>query len=614
MVEKIVAQGSENVGAFARREVVGAKPVDDGGKLGVGLVKPPRVVSFLHQLGHFLDGVAENENVFVADFLADFHIGAVERADGDGAVQGELHVSCAGGFLARGGDLLGKIGRGNDALGERNAVVRHEGDFEFSLDPGIGVDLRADRVDRLDDKLGCVITRCSLGREDEDARRDIEIGILEQTAVEPEDMEEIKVLALVFVETLDLHVEDGGGVDLDAALVKDALGECFFVRVLDRHEFFAERGIIGRRFEFAQQVEIALPPAANGAGDEVGEARVAGHEPAARGDAVGLVVDAAGVEGVELGEEVALHQLRVKGSDTVDRMAADDAQVGHADHLVVAFLDEGEGALLGDVTGPLLFDLVEEVLVDLENDLQMTRQDLAEQADAPFLQRFGQKGVVGVGERACDDRPCLVPGEVVFVDKKALQFGNAHRRVGVVQLDGDLVGKLGPIGVVFLKAADDVAQRTGGEKVLLEQAQLFAGLGVVVRVENLADGLGHVLLPDRFLVASAVEGLQIEFLRRLRLPEAEKIDRLRAETRDRYIIRHADDLAEVDPDRAGASASVVNRLDVSVDWDFLLVLRADDLPRGAVSDPGVGEFDLIAVAELLLEKAVLVMDAVADGG
>ena len=131
-------------------------------------------------------------------------------------------------------------------------------------------------------------------------------------------MEEIEVLAFVFVQALDLHVEHGGGVDLDAALVKDALGEFFFVRVLDRHELLAKGSVIGRRFEFAQQVEIALPSAADGAGDEVGESRVAGHEPAARGDAVGLVVDAAGVEGVELGEEVALHQLGVKCGNAVD--------------------------------------------------------------------------------------------------------------------------------------------------------------------------------------------------------------------------------------------------------------------------------------------------------
>jgi hypothetical protein len=41
------------------------------------------------------------------DLLADFDVGAVERADGQSAVEGELHVAGAGGLLAGGGDLLG---------------------------------------------------------------------------------------------------------------------------------------------------------------------------------------------------------------------------------------------------------------------------------------------------------------------------------------------------------------------------------------------------------------------------------------------------------------------------------------------------------------------------
>ena len=614
VVEEVVAQGSEHIGPFARSEVVGAEPVDDGGEFGISFVEFPRVVSVLDEFGHLFDGVAEDENIVVADLFADFDIGAVERADGDGSVEGEFHVAGAGGFFAGRGDLLGEIGGRNNALGEGNPVVRHEGDLEFALDAGVGVDLGANGVDRLDDELGGVIARRSLGREDEGARRDVEVGVLEQAAVEPKDVEQVEVLALVFVEALDLHIEHGGGVNLNAALIKDALGEFFFVRVFNRHEFLAERSVVGRGLKLAQQVEIALPAAADGARDEVGEARVASHEPAARGDAIGLVVDAARIEFVELGEEVAFNQLGVEGGDAVDRVAADHAQVAHADHLVVAFLDEREGALFGDVAGPLLLYFIEEVLVDLENDLQMTRQDLAEKTDAPLLQGFRQKGVVGVGEGACDDRPRLVPGQTVFVDEEALQFWNADRRVGVVQLDGDFVGEFRPVGIVLLEAADDVAQRAGGEKVLLEEAQFLAGLGVVVRVENLADRLGHVFLADGFLVAATVEGLEVEFLGGFRFPEAQKIDCLRAEARDRNVIGHADDFAEVHPDGAALPASVVHRLNVSVDGDFLLVLRTDDFPRRAVLDPRVGKFDLVAVAEFLLEEAVLVMDAVADGG
>ena len=60
--------------------------------------------------------------------------------------------------------------------------------------------------------------------------------------------------------------------------------------------------------------------------------------------------------------------------------------------------------------------------------------------------------------------------------------------------------------------------------------------------------------------------------------------------------------------------AVTHRLDVAVYRDFLPVGGPDDLPGGAVLDPGVGQFDLVAFAELLFEEAVLVVNAVADGG
>ena len=53
---------------------------------------------------------AEDEDVLRADMLADLDIGAVERADGERAVERELHVAGAGGFHAGGRDLLGEIG------------------------------------------------------------------------------------------------------------------------------------------------------------------------------------------------------------------------------------------------------------------------------------------------------------------------------------------------------------------------------------------------------------------------------------------------------------------------------------------------------------------------
>ena len=59
-----------------------------------------------------------------------------------------------------------------------------------------------------------------------------------------------------------------------------------------------------------------------------------------------LLLNLPGIEGVEVGEEMLLEQFGVKGRDAVDGVAADDGEIGHADHLHAAFLDERHDLLL----------------------------------------------------------------------------------------------------------------------------------------------------------------------------------------------------------------------------------------------------------------------------
>ncbi len=61
----------------------------------------------------------EDEDILRADMLEDLDIGAVERADGQRAVERQLHVAGARRLHAGGRDLLGKVGGGNDGLGQR---------------------------------------------------------------------------------------------------------------------------------------------------------------------------------------------------------------------------------------------------------------------------------------------------------------------------------------------------------------------------------------------------------------------------------------------------------------------------------------------------------------
>jgi hypothetical protein len=61
--------------------------------------------------------------------------------------------------------------------------------------------------------------------------------------------------------------------------------------------------------------------------DQLGQARIALHQPAARRDAVGLVVDAVRDRAVQVGEHRLLHQVGVQRRDAVDRVRADEGEL-----------------------------------------------------------------------------------------------------------------------------------------------------------------------------------------------------------------------------------------------------------------------------------------------
>ena len=268
------------------------------------------------------------------------------------------------------------------------------------------------------------------------------------------------MLALVLVQALDLDVEERVWRHVDAALGLDDGGKVHLVGALDRHELLLESGVVRLLFQPAQPVEIGHPiMVAEGFRDRGGQARVALQQPAARRDAVGLVLEFSRIERVELREEVLLQQRGVQRGHAVDRVRAGDGEVRHAHMPASVLLDDRADALLLVVAGPLRFDELEQARVDLENDLEMSRQHLVEEADVPFLEGLGHERVVGVGENLADNLPGGVEGHVLLVDKDTRELDHRDRGMRVVELDHDLVGEVRPrVGRVAEVAADDVAQ------------------------------------------------------------------------------------------------------------------------------------------------------------
>ena len=157
------------------------------------------------------------------------------------------------------GDLFGNVRRGDDALRKRDAVVGQEDDANPAAEALIAVDVFPDDVDRADDVLRDVVARSGLGGEHEDPRMDVQRRVLQQAAVQGQDVQQIEVLPLVFVQALHLDVEDRVRGNLDPAFAFDQRGQVDLVVALHRQELAAEAGIVREALEPAKPGEVADP-------------------------------------------------------------------------------------------------------------------------------------------------------------------------------------------------------------------------------------------------------------------------------------------------------------------------------------------------------------------
>ena len=196
----------------------------------------------------------------------------------------------------------------------------------------------------------------------------------------------------------------------------------------------------------------------------------------------------------------------------IDGVAADDREVGHA-HLFVtgALLHDGHSGEPVGVPGMAGCHGVEEATIDLLDHEQVAGQNAVNESFGPFLEGFGEKGVVGEAHCGDGDFPCLFEWHALLVDEQAHQFGNGECGVGVVELHGNLGGEFVEGGMVAQVAAQDIAQSAGHEEVLLEQAQLPACLDGVGGVQHLGDVLRDDLVLDSGDVVALVEFDDVEF-------------------------------------------------------------------------------------------------------
>ncbi len=422
-----------------------------------------------------------------------------------------------------------------------------------------------------------------------------------------QDVQGVQVLALVLVQPLHLDVEDAARVHLHLPLLGKVPGEVRLVVRLDLGQAVQHLLVPGVLPQPGKLGEVVEEPVPDQVADHLVETGVGLHQPPAAGDAVGDVFELLRGGQVEGVEHVVPDDLGMEGGNAVDAVAAGDAEVGHP-HL--AHVEDGHFADLA-LRDLLVPQLLAEAAVDLLDDLVDAGQQRLHQGDIPLLQRLAHNSVVGVGEGLGDDVPAQFPAVAAVVQQHPHQLRDGQGGVGVVDVDGVLLGKVVHGAVGGHVAAEDIPHCGGGQEVLLPQPEQLALGMVVVGVQHLADGLGVAALGEGPQVVPLVEEVHID-AGALGLPKAQQAHRLGVVAGDIHVVGDGQD---------GAVAGVVHHmvdavpalLHLAAEVDLHGVLRhrlQPDLPAG---EPVIGQFALPAVADLLLKDAVLVQDAVAGG-
>ena len=227
---------------------------------------------------------------------------------------------------------------------------------------------------------------------------------------------------------------------------------------------------------------------------------VAGGQPAAEGDAVGLVVEALRIQRVERGQLAVLQDLGVQLRHAVDGVAEVDVQVGHV-HPALAVDDVGEGIGAGGLRPG----------VQPPYDGHRLRRDLLQRLGGPGLQRLGQYGVVGVAAGPGDDVHRLVLPHAPLLQQPD-QLRDHQAGMGVVDLYGGVVGQLPGAAAPGLALLQDQPGGVGAHEVLLVHPQQPSLGGAVVGIQEQRQAAGRVpgIEVDAGLDQPLVHGIRVE--------------------------------------------------------------------------------------------------------
>ena len=184
-------------------------------------------------IGNLLCGQAKDIHIIVADILQHLDIGSIEGSHGERAIHREFHVPSSGSFHSGSRDLLAQVSSRNNDLGERDAVIRDEGDLDLLIYAFVGIDDAGNVVDELDDLCCGDIRRRRLPGKDISRRCSERLAIFGDSQVVIRNPQQVQQLTLVFVKALDVDIEHRVRVDEHSGSLSDYLRKALLVLALD---------------------------------------------------------------------------------------------------------------------------------------------------------------------------------------------------------------------------------------------------------------------------------------------------------------------------------------------------------------------------------------------
>lgn len=482
----------------------------------------------------------------------------------------------------------------------------------------VSVNLSTNSGNELDDGLCVVVSWSSFTTNHNNSWGklvlSLVLGGVEDGKISVDDGENVHKLSLILMYSLNLNIVHGIEWDVITGSFLDPSLELHLVISLNVNKLLHERSVGGVWGDVVQVVEAGDPliDSSEGIAEKLGESWVTAMDPSSWGDTVGLVLELAWVEFMELLEDSLLQELGVESGNTVDGVGADDGKVGHSDFLWVSLLNDGHSLDLLVIIWELLLELGDIDMVDQIDELQMSWEESSDEVGGPLLEGFWEHGMVGVREGVVNNVPGLLEAKLLLIDEDSKKLDGSDSWMSIVKLDLVEIREPGEvISMLVLVSSNDIIHGGRAEEVLLLKSELLTGIGGVVGVEDGGNVLGVLSILDGSVIVGRVELVEIEGVSWSGSPQSQSVCVIGVETWDGVIVGHGDDLLAALP--VGSLGTAIHVfLGVSVESNIIDDILSLNLPRVTLVEPEIWDLTLISILDDLLEDTVVVSNTISD--